>query len=300
MTTPPSLKKNALIAIVAPAGKIDPILIEQAEYHLEKKGFRVTIGKHTKGSYFKYSGTDAQRLHDFQEMINRPDVDAILCARGGYGSIRIIDQLDFSSFINNPKWLIGFSDITVFHACLQNKLNIASIHGPMTKDFNSQSPNLQAVDTLLDILEGQDPEYVINPHPLNHNGKAKGKLIGGNLSILQAMRGTPYDIKPEGSILFIEDLAEYLYHLDRMMLNLKIGGILSKISGLVVGQFSEMQDNDDPFGQDSYNIIKEAVAEYNYPVMFNFPSGHTDINFPLIFGKEVEIEVTSEFAQLKY
>ena len=297
MIHPPSLNKGDTIGIVAPAGRIDANIVEQAVMRIEKMGYRARLAEHIHQHHFNFSSTDENRLRDMQQMMDDKEVKAILCTRGGYGAIRIADRLAFSGIKKNPKWLIGFSDITVLHAALQ-KHGIASIHGPMTKSFLNYTESSADVEILFAFLEGQSPQYMINPYPTNRLGVAKGTLVGGNLSLIHALRGTKFDFDPTGKILFVEDLSEYLYHLDRTMHNLKLGGVLEKISGLVVGQFTEMLDNETPFGQTIEQIIYSAVAEYDYPVAFNFPSGHIETNYPLILGDEVELTVKEEEVSL--
>lgn len=300
MIFPKSLRKDSTIGIVSPAGKIDSETIHFAEKYLHSMGYKVAIGANATNSFHQYAGNDEHRASDLQLMLNRSDVDAIFCARGGYGTIRIIDKIDFTHFLENPKWIIGFSDITVLHACLQNKLGVASIHGPMPKNFPDKSKDDDDMQSLFNILHGELPQYKFKPHLLNRNGEAEGILIGGNLSLIYAMRATHLDAEPHGKILFIEDLSEYLYHLDRMMQNLKMSGFLRQLSGLVVGQFTDMKDNDVEYGQDAYEIILDAVREYDYPVIFGFPAGHANINLPMVFGKRVKMSATNCNAMLNF
>ncbi len=299
MITPPIIQKGDSIGITAPAGKIDNNIIEQACLRIESLGYKAIVAKHVNKNHFNFSSSDENRLSDLQEMINNKDIQAIICARGGYGTARIIDKIDFAPLLENPKWIVGFSDITVLHSALQ-RIGMASIHGPMCKSFLNYTPSGADVDILFAMMEGEKPNYLINPYPFNRSGIAQGTLFGGNLSILQSLRGTKFDIEPKGKILFIEDLSEYLYHLDRMMYNLKLGGVLENISGLVVGQFTEMRDNELPFGQSIEEIIYNSVAEYNYPVAFNFPSGHIETNYPLLLGADVTLSVNSKEASLKF
>ncbi|MGQ1785221.1 MULTISPECIES: S66 peptidase family protein [unclassified Saccharicrinis] len=297
MIHPPSLKKGDTIGIVAPAGRIDFSTVEQACLRIEQMGYKTKLGAHINNHHFNFSATDENRKNDLQQMMDDDEVKAILCTRGGYGTIRYVSELDFTQIKENPKWLIGFSDITVLHAAFQ-KNGLASIHGPMTKSFLNYTETSADVEILFSFLEGETPQYMINPHPYNRLGVAKGVLVGGNLSIIHALRGTQLDFDPRGKVLFIEDLSEYLYHLDRTMFNLKLGGVLEKLSGLIVGQFTEMKDNETPFGETIEEIIYKSVSEYNYPVAFNFPSGHIETNYPLIFGDEVELNVTESEASL--
>ena len=298
MIIPPYLHQGSTIGVVPPAGKVNPLYIDNAKQFLEAKGYKVLISDNAKSSHFQYAGTDEERLNGVQQFLNDQSVNAILFARGGYGTIRIIDKLDFTKFQQHPKWLIGFSDITIFHAKAM-QLGIASIHSPMSSSMNINKAEADITLTM-QLLEGKLDIQQPTPHLFNKKGCADGILTGGNLSLVYALRGTPLDVDPKGKILFIEDLNEYLYHLDRMMHNLKLGGILENISGLVVGQFSSMKDNDSPFGQEAYEIILEAVKEFSYPVIFDYPAGHIDVNYPLIFGKRVEMEVGDGLATIRY
>ncbi len=293
MIFPPSIHKGDTIGIVAPAGRMDQNIINQAQQRIEDLGYKVAIGQHVNSHNYNFSSSDKSRQEDLQIMLDDENIKAILCTRGGYGTIRIIDGINFSRFKQNPKWVIGFSDITVLHAAIQ-KQEIASIHGPMCKSFLNYTPSGIDIEILFSFLEGERPEYVINPYSFNRTGSTTGTLIGGNLSILHALRGTKFDFDPQGKILFIEDLSEYLYHLDRVMYNLKLGGVLEKLSGLIVGQFTDMKDNETPFGETIEEIIFKSVAEYNYPVAFNFPAGHIETNYPLILGDEIKLHVEND------
>lgn len=298
MKFPHFLTPGSHIALVAPAGKVDKAVVDNAKSLLISEGFKVIIGDHALNNHYQMAGTDHERLNDLQSMLNREDIDAIFCIRGGYGTIRIIDDLDFTHFSSSPKWIVGFSDITVLHACLQNQYNTASTHAIMPNSYNKNEESKHDMKLLLKYLSGDFPQQIIEPHPLNRPGKAEGHLIGGNLSILQSLRGTPMDFDPKGKILFIEDVGEYLYRIDRMMYNLKLGGILENISALIVGQFTELLDNPSPFGKEAYEIISDAVTDYHYPVLFNFPAGHSSPNYPLVFGKIATLDVTKTICTL--
>ena len=300
MVFPPFIKEGSTIGIIAPAGRINVESIRFAEKLLTERGFKVVLGEHLLNAFYQFAGNDAHRLWDLQQMLDRQDVEAIFCARGGYGAIRVVNQIDWAGFLRHPKWIVGYSDITVLHSALQNKLDIASVHGPMPKNFSSKLMDDPDMDWLFKILSGEMPKYQIPSHPLNKTGFATGILTGGNLSLLYALRGTKYDVNPKGKILFIEDVGEYLYHLDRMIHNLKLGGILEQISGLVVGQFTEMKDNDTPFGFSAEEIILEALKEYDFPVLFNFMAGHSPLNLPLVLGKTVTLQVKPEGAELLF
>jgi muramoyltetrapeptide carboxypeptidase len=225
-------------------------------------------------------------------LIDDSEVKAIVFARGGYGWVRIIDQINFSSLEKHPKWLIGFSDVTVLHSHLNSHISMCTLHAPMMINLMNEKRNEEATDTTIDILTGKNIRYSEkNLNALNRNGICEGELVGGNLSLLYALAGTPSDLATDSKILFIEDLDEYLYHIDRMMMQLKRAGKLTNLKGLIVGGMSDMRDNTIPFGKSAVEIISEAVAEYNYPVCFDFPSGHIDRNLPLILGADVRLEV---------
>ena len=288
-----------MIGIVPPAGKVNPQFVDNAKQFLEASGYVVKIATNSASTHFQYAGTDDERISAVQNFLDDDQLEAIVFARGGYGSIRIVEKLNFEKFEKHPKWLIGFSDITVFHSVAQNRLNMASIHSPMASSMNLEN-DCDDFKLTLQLLVGQADIHQPKHHALNRAGNAEGVLIGGNLSLIQALRGTHYDIKPKGKILFIEDVNEYLYHLDRMMQSLKLSGILEKISGLVVGQFTSMKDNDSPFGLDPYQIIQDAVKDYNYPVIYDYPAGHVDTNYPLILGHRVSMKVTAKKAILSY
>jgi muramoyltetrapeptide carboxypeptidase len=227
-------------------------------------------------------------------MIEDKSVKAILCARGGYGSIRLLDHLNFRKLQQNPKWVVGYSDITVFHGLLNGWYGIETIHGPMPFNFPADGSSNESLESLVNVLMGESPTYHISPNPLNKEGRAEGHLIGGNLSILYSLSGTDADINPQGKILFIEDLDEYLYHIDRMMMNLKHSGKLKNIAGLIVGGMTEMKDNQTPFGSTAHEIIANAMSEYDIPVCFDFPAGHVERNLSLIMGRRVKLDVNAE------
>jgi len=296
--TPRYLMPNDQIRIVSPSGNIEPKYIVGAKKTLSSWGLNVTEGKFARTKYGRFAGTEAQRIADLQEALDDPSVNAILCSRGGYGVAQIIDKLDFSTFAKSPKWLIGFSDITILHNAISN-LGVASIHGIMAKHLTQFSPNSIHVQKCREILFGQMPTYVVPKHRLNKVGIGQGKLIGGNLSVLIGLRGSQFDLDYKNNILFIEDIAERPYHIDRMMQNLRFSGALAQLSGLVVGQFSDCDE--DPLMKKSVaQIIASAVSEYDYPVCFNFPAGHVDNNFPLKLGETVQFEVTKRAVTLAF
>lgn len=295
---PPFLKPNNQIRIVSPSGSIESKYIVGAKKTLNSWELNVTEGKFARTKYGRFGGTETQRIADLQEALDDPSVNAILCSRGGYGVAQIIDKLDFSTFAKSPKWLIGFSDITILHNAISN-LGVASVHGIMAKHLTQFSADSIHVQKCREILFGQMPTYTTKKHVLNRVGKVQGKLIGGNLSVLIGLRGSQFDLDYKNNILFIEDIAERPYHIDRMLQNLRFSGALAQLSGLVVGQFSDCEE--DPLMKKSVaQIIASAVSEYNYPVCFNFPAGHVDDNFPLILGESVHFEVTKKGGKLTF
>ncbi len=295
---PPFLKLNDQIRIVSPSGKIHPELIDGAVKVLSSWGLQVTEGKFGRSEYGRFAGTKEQRIADLQEALNDPTVKAILCSRGGYGMAQIIDKLDFTIFAKSPKWLIGFSDITILHNVITN-LGITSIHGIMAKQLTELPADSEQEIRMKDSLFGNFPMYSIPLHKLNRAGEATGKLIGGNLSVLMALRGSQFDLPYQNNILFIEDIAEKPYHIDRMMQNLRFSGVLAQLSGLLVGQFSEC-DEDPLMKQTISEIILNAVSDYTFPVCFNFPAGHVDYNLPLILGANVSFVVKETEAELTF
>ncbi|MEI6277547.1 MAG: LD-carboxypeptidase [Prolixibacteraceae bacterium] len=301
MIHPPFLQKGDKIAMVSPAGSIKRVLVDQAIRLLEDEGFVVETGVHAFDTFHQFSGTDAARAEDMQKALDDPAVNAIFFTRGGYGSIRTLMLLDWSGFYRFPKWLVGFSDITIFHAYLSTN-KVASVHGVMTTFFFENGLRTTSFDRLLSLLRGNSPEYQLEPNQLNRPGKCQGELVGGNLSLLISLRGTPLDIPLDGKVLFIEDILEFDYHIDRMMMNLKFGGALSNLAGLIVGYFTETKLSGIPFGRSDYQIIRDAVADYGYPVVFGFPAGHELPNYPLVMGSEISLDVTEDqvFIQQKF
>jgi muramoyltetrapeptide carboxypeptidase len=260
---------------------------------LQDWGYRVKIGSTIGGNSKNYfSGTDEERLNDFQQMLDNDEVQAVLCARGGYGMSRIIDRVDFSKFKKNPKWLIGFSDITVLHSHLYSNYYISSMHAPMAAAFNDGGNTNEYLLSLKSALEGKKAKYQCPVHPFNKKGEAIGELVGGNLALLAHLTGTASDIKTKGRILFIEDTGEYLYSIDRMLLQLKRIGKLSKLAGLIVGGFTDIKDTDRPFGKSVFEIIRDAVEEYDYPICFNFPVSHEKENVALKIGVGYKLRVS--------
>jgi len=293
MIIPPYLKPGDRIRIISPAGKVQKDKILPGIQLLQDEGYEVLIGKHVFDKHFQYAGTDQQRATDLQEAINDPVTKAILCARGGYGTVRIIEKLDFSELLKNPKWLIGFSDVTVLHAVL-NKLGLASIHGSMPGFFLEAKKTTRSFLSLIEVLSSGRSQCEVASHQMNRKGISSGELVGGNLSLLYCLQGTPWQLDTSGKILIIEDVGEYLYHLDRMMQNLKMTGQLRNLAGMVVGGFTEMKDNESPFGKTASEIILEAVSGYNFPVCFDFPIGHIPKNLAVMLGGRYQLEVAEK------
>jgi len=288
----PFLRPNDCIGITAPARKISIEEIQPALHFFQNEGFRVVLGEHLFDDNNQFAGTDQARAQDMQSFINDPDIRAIVCARGGYGSVRIIDKIDFSPLFDHPKWICGYSDVTVFHSHL-NCLQIPTLHCTMPINIHEHDIENLNNKTCLQFLRGELLAYHIKPHPFNRSGNAQATIVGGNLSILYSLLGSSSDIDTTGKILFIEDLDEYLYHIDRMMMALKRAGKLDHLAGLLVGSMSDMHDNTIPFGETAEEIIARCCQEYDYPICFHFPAGHTDENVAIPFGIECSLTVPS-------
>ncbi len=294
MKTPPPIKPGDKIRIVSPAGKVAEKYVLPAVEWLTRQGYKVELGKHVFAGHFQFAGTDNERFEDLQTALDDPETAAIICSRGGYGTVRIIDKLDFSGFRNNPNWLVGFSDITILHTCINN-LGVATIHGTMPRYFfDDNNLPTENLETLMQLLNVQPVQYKIPGRDFNRYGKATAELVGGNLSIISSLQGTRYELDTRGKILFLEDIDEFLYHTDRMIHQLKLSGKLNKLAGIIVGDFTDMKDNESPFGKTVHEIIAEAVAEFDYPVCFGFPAGHDKRNLALAFGKTWKMEVAEK------
>lgn len=287
MITPPYLKKGDTIAIVATARKNIDDNLKPAISWLKNWGIEVVIGSTIGLDNNQLAGTDEQRAADFQAQLDNPNIKAIWCVRGGYGTVRMIDLLDFTKFKQSPKWIVGFSDVTVLHSHL-NTMGYQSIHGIMPV---SSKASEEAKETLRKALFGEHLEYTVPCENMNRLGTARGELVGGNLSILYSLFGSPSAIDCSDKILFIEDLDEYLYHIDRMMMNLKRNGCLESLKGIIVGGMTKMNDNEVPWGKNALEIIDDVTKNYNIPIIYNFPAGHMADNRALIFGKQVSMEV---------
>ena len=292
--TPPYLKPGDTIAIVCPAGFMSQDKAAECIRVLKEEwGYNVKTGKTLGGDSLTYfSGTDEERLADFQAMLDDDAVSAILCGRGGYGMGRIIDRIDFRKFKKKPKWIIGFSDITILHSHLYSNYYISSLHAPMAGAFNEAGYINRYVQSLRTALQGTWGKYTCETHPFNRAGEAIGELVGGNLSLIAHLVGTASDIKTRGRILFLEDVGEYAYNVDRMMHQLKRSGKLKNLAGLVIGGFTDMKDTERPFGQTVYEIIHDLVQEYDYPVCFGFPVSHGKENYALKIGVGYKLKIT--------
>ncbi|HXU28360.1 MAG TPA: LD-carboxypeptidase [Bacteroidia bacterium] len=297
MNKRPYLKQNDKIAIVATARKISAEELAFAIETLKAWGLQPVLGKNIYAIENQFAGSDEQRAEDLQWAINDDSIKAILIARGGYGTVRIVDAIDFTKLKTNPKFIIGYSDVTVLHSHINTHIGVPTMHATMPINFDK---NAEAVETLRKCLFGEKVAYQFETHPLNKTGGVNGVLVGGNLSLLYALSGTASDIDTKGKILFLEDLDEYLYHIDRMMLNLKRSGKLANLKALVIGSFTDMKDNAVPFGKTAEEIILDAVKEYNYPICFNFPAGHIDKNFALYFGKEINLKISQTNCSLSF
>ncbi|MCH2229443.1 MAG: LD-carboxypeptidase [Crocinitomicaceae bacterium] len=292
-----SLKKGDLIEILAPAKAIEKEHVQFAKKTLEDFGFKVRVSKHCLGQYNYFSGTISQRLSDFQKAVDDEEVKAILCARGGYGCIQIVDKIQWANMLRFPKWIIGFSDVTVFHQKLSS-MGLKSLHATMPLNFSQNSK--ESISTLVDAVKGEKYTIESKTNSFNQLGDAQGTLRGGNLSILFSLLGTDDHIKFENSILFIEDLAEQIYHLDRMLYALDKAGILNRIKGLVVGGMTDMKDTSIPFGMTYQEVILSHFEYRNIPICFNFPVGHINDNRALIIGSEVTFYINQDGAKLTF
>jgi len=302
---PPFLQKGDCIGITSPAGSITREDIQPAIDQLQLWGYQVRVGEAIGKKDFTFGGTDAERLSDFQSMLDDPKIKAILCARGGYGLVRIIDRLNFDKFVSHPKWILGFSDVCILHAHIHQQFGIATIHSKMCNSFlkekNQMSPEqLASIHSINDCLKGNEVTIQIGPHRHNRQGKANGILVGGNLRIMENLSGSSSDLHTAGKMLFLEDTEEYLYNIDRMFWSLKRSGKLKDLKGLIVGGFKVKPDDPgEEFGMTLEQIVLEKVKEYDYPVCFNFPVGHQKHNMALVCGAEYELSVEVDGVSLK-
>ena len=299
---PKNLKIGDTISIIAPSG----VLKDYDEYMyksislMESWGLNVVLGSNIYDSYGHFSSSDANRQKDFQNAIDDNKIKAIWCARGGYGAMRIIDKINYDNLLKHPKWVIGYSDITAIHNDIHN-LGVESLHGVMSKSLEDISVDDESIKKLKDIIFGKgELHYVIESNKYNITGEASGKLVGGNLTLLQSLLQSKSSIDTTNKIIFIEEVGEYLYHIDRMLHSLKRADYFSKCSGLIVGDFTDIRKNETKFGKNLYEIINEIVKEYNFPVIYGFPAGHGQKNLPLIFGRNVEISVSKNKSEIRF
>ena len=297
ITMPEYLKKGDTVGILATARKIDLATLQPGIKLLESWGLKVIIGKTIGKEQNQLAGADWQRATDFQEMLDNPNIKAIWAAKGGYGTVRIVDRIDFTNFKKKPKWIVGFSDVTVMHSHINN-MDIGTLHAIMAISAKTASP--EAIESFRKALFGEKLEYHIPHHNFNKNGKASGELVGGNLSVLYSIQGSKSAVDMKGKILFLEDLDEYLYHIDRMMMNMKRNGSLDGVKGIIIGGMTSMNDNDIPWGKDALQIIQDIIKDYKIPVAYNFPAGHIKDNRALILGKIVTFEVNDKETVLKF
>lgn len=293
---PPLLKKGDKAVIISPSGNTDSRYIDTAEKVLKSWGLLVQTGAFSYEKYGRYGGTKEQRMHDLRLAMDAPDIKLIFCSRGGYGTIQLLRDIEYNGIKRYPKWLVGYSDITALHSAFL-KNGIISLHAPMARHLAEHGDD-EASCKLKQILFSGSFSHKAEAHPYNRPGSTKGRLFGGNMSVLCGLAGTPYFAVPPRGILFIEDVAEPPYKIDRMMWQLKLSGILGKISGLVVGQFSECAE-DPLMGQTIYEAIRDMTSEYGYPVVFGFPVGHTDANYPMLHGGRVLLDVKKDFVTLE-
>ena len=296
-TVIPYLQKGDKVAITCPAKKL-PIPMTDAINLLTNWGLEVVLGETVTASYNQFAGDDELRAKDMQRFINDDSIKAIIAARGGYGTIRMVDMVDFSRLQKHPKWLVGFSDITLLHSHIITNYNLPCIHGQMP--LNIPDASAYSLETLRMALFGEELSYQIDVNPLNRTGNAQGILVGGNLSLLIAIAGSVSDLDYTGKILFIEDVGEYLYAVDRMLHSLKRAGKLKNLAGLIVGGFTDIKDNDITFGQTIPEMVMNVVAEYSYPVCFDFPAGHVSNNCSLILGKKLNLSVKTQRVGISY
>lgn len=303
--SPPYLREGQLIGITSPAGYITLEEIRSAVDKMESWGYKIKIGDTIGKRDFTFGGTDEERAKDFQQMLDDPTIKAIMCARGGYGVVRIIDKLNWVKFKAKPKWIIGFSDITVFHSHLNKNFGIASIHSKMCNSFPddwslAEPIQIETIESIQIALRGEKMKYSAIPNPENKSGNAEGVLIGGNLKMLETLAGTKSDINTTGKILFVEDTNEYIYNVDRMFWNLKRTGKLSNLKGLIVGGFKIKADPDtEDFGKTLQDIVLEKVKNYHFPICFDFPVGHQKNNYALKCGMKHRLKVSADEVSLK-
>ena len=289
---PEYLKSGDTISIVAPSGVLNNFenKIKLAVDIFESWGLKVVLGNHIYNKNGHFAGTDKQRIGDFQNALDNQSIKAIWCARGGYGAVRIIDDLNFNNYLKNPKWIIGFSDITVIHNKLNN-LNSESIHAIMPSGIENLEPSNESIIKLKNVLFGESLSYSIASNTDNKTGTSEGVLVGGNLTLIQTLIGSNTELKTDNKILFIEEVGEYAYHLDRMLYSLKRAGYFENCNGLIVGQISDIKENTTDFGMSINKLILDLLKEYDFPILFDFPAGHEKVNYPIILGRNIKLKV---------
>lgn len=289
---PPPLNRGDKVVIISPSGNTESLYIDTAKDVLEKWGLQVQIASYAYQKYGRYGGTIQQRLDDLQSSMDDKEIKSIFCSRGGYGVVQLLEHLDYDGIRKHPKWLVGYSDISALHSAFL-KNSIVSLHAPMARHLTEHNDD-EASGYLRNVLFSGSMNYKVKSHPFNRSGEIKGRLFGGNLAVMCGLIGIPYLKIPPRGILFIEDIGEPPYKIDRMMWQLKLSGILKKISGLIVGQFSECEE-DPLMGKTIYESIRDIVSEYDYPVVFNFPVGHVQNNYPLIHGGRALLSIKNDF-----
>lgn len=294
---PSYLEPGDKVLLVAPAKKIDPSYFAEARQLFESWGLELIIGANAANEWHQFAGTDDERREDMQWALDHSEAKAIICARGGYGSVRIIDGLDWATFEKNPKWLVGFSDITVFHSHLNRVIACCSIHGTVPLNFDSTAP--ESLETLRKTLFGDLPNFAWNHNKLNVQGRAYGELVGGNLAILVSLAASQSMISTKGKILFIEEVGEYAYSFDRMMQQLKRSGVLTELKGLLVGGLTNIKEAKDHFGFTPEEIIREVCKDYSFPIAFDFPAGHQEQNRSIVLGHRYSLVVDREGSTLR-
>jgi len=301
MITPPYLHEGDTIGLFAPARPGDEAMISAFTRLVESRGFAVKQGGNLTGSHGQFSAKDGERKDILAGLWSDPQVKALMAVRGGYGAVRLLEDLPYTLFRDQPKWLLGFSDVTALHSALNRHSGLETMHCWMPVSLiMDEKVDQPSLESFFDAISGQELTYSAAPHPLNISGSVSGELSGGNLSVLYSLAGTPWEPEYEGKILFLEDLDEYLYHIDRMCMNFALRGVFNKIAGLVVGGMSDMHDNPLPFGKNAEEIIAGYAAKYNVPVMFGFPSGHKSANRTLIFGRSVTLTTGSSECRLTF
>lgn len=301
LVTPPYLQKGDTIAIIAPAGilKNRKHVIDRAKELAESWGLKVVYGKHMFNQNHHFAGTDEERCQDFQDALDNPNIKAIWSARGGYGSVRILDKLDFTKFKENPKWVIGYSDITAFHNHIHN-LGIETIHGMMGTSLQDKLEDIpETIETLRKVLFGEELEYKIESSKYNREGEVKGALIGGNIAILTSMLGSDSQMLTDGKILFIEEIGEYKYSIDRMLQSLKRASYFNNIKGIIVGDMTKIKKNTTPWGSSIEQLILDVIPK-DIPILFNFPAGHEPDNRALIMGRVIKMDIKEKAATVKF